>query len=526
MQPSTDRSFFGHPRGLATLFFTEMWERWSFYGMRSILVPFLAASVATGGLGFDTGNAKSLYHIYLSLIYLMSVPGGWMADRFFGQRRAVLWGGILIMCGHVVLAIHNVVAFFFGLFLVVLGTGLLKPNVSSVVGGLYSRDDARRDAAFSIFYMGINLGSFLGQMAAPFLAQHSAVKGFLERNDLSPNLAWQLGFGSAAVGMLIGVVQYVRGQKNLGSAGDPPPNPASARDWLVLKVGGGIAAVTVLVVVLLNRAGKLTVAGIDSSFGIFLTILTVGFFVNLFMAGQWTPAERRRLFAILVLFVASCLFWSAFEQAGSTLNLFGTEKTSTTLIGIEFPAGWYQNVNSICTILLSPLFAIVWMKLGRRDPSHPAKFALGLLFAGLGFLVMERGAAAWEGAGGLAQGARVSGLFLIVTYFFHSVGEVCLSPVGLSAMTKLAPARVTGLMMGAWFLSISVGSYLGGQLAQVFDPPEDPAMLELDPALLQAESGLSEGALYTTIAAITIGGAVVMLALVPALKRLSASEDA
>ena len=506
MQTSNDKSFFGHPRGLATLFFTEMWERWSFYGMRSLLTPFLAAAVATGGLGFSEGNAKSVYHIYLALIYLMSLPGGWIADRFIGQRRAVLWGGILIMSGHVVLAVHNVFAFFLGLFLVVLGTGLLKPNVSSIVGGLYSKEDARRDAAFSIFYMGINLGSFLGQMAAPFLAQHSAVKKFLENNGLSPNLAWQLGFGSAAVGMLIGVVQYVRGQKNLGSAGDPPRNPASKRDWLVLKTGLGLAAATVLVLVVLNRAGKLTVAGIDASFGIFLTLLTVGFFVNLFMAGQWTAGERRRLIAILVLFIASCLFWSAFEQAGSTLNLFATNKTSTQLVGVEFPAGWYQNVNSICTILLSPFFAYVWLKLGRHDPSHPAKFAIGLLFAGAGFLVMAQGNSLWESQGGAANLARVSGMFLFATYFFHSVGEVCLSPVGLSAMTKLAPERVTGMMMGAWFLSISVGSYLGGQIAHAFE-------------------GLSETRLYLTIAAITIGGGVVLLFLVPALKRLSSSEE-
>ncbi|MEQ1894007.1 MAG: peptide MFS transporter [Planctomycetota bacterium] len=513
MQPSTDRSFFGHPRGLATLFFTEMWERWSFYGMRSLLTPFLAAAVATGGLGFSEGNAKSVYHIYLALIYLMSLPGGWIADRFIGQRRAVLWGGILIMSGHVVLAVHNVFAFFLGLFLVVLGTGLLKPNVSSIVGGLYTRDDARRDAAFSIFYMGINLGSFLGQLAAPFLAQHSAVKDFLARHDLSPNIAWQLGFGSAAVGMLVGVVQYVRGQKHLGSAGDPPRNPASRRDWLVLKAGGGLAAATVLVLVLLNRAGKLTVAGIDSSFGIFLTLLTVGFFVNLFMAGQWTSAERRRLFAILILFVASCLFWSAFEQAGSTLNLFAINKTQPQLLGVEFPAGWYQNANSIFTILLSPFFAVVWLKLGKRDPSHPAKFALGLFLVGIGFLVMAQGNTLWESTRNqghfvesAADLARVSGGFLFATYFFHSVGEVCLSPVGLSAMTKLAPERVTGMMMGAWFLSISVGSYLGGQIAHSFE-------------------GLSETRLYLTIAAITIGGGVVLLFLVPALKRLSSSED-
>ena len=507
MSPASDRSLFGHPRGLATLFFTEMWERWSFYGMRSILTPFLAAEVARGGLGFDEGNAKSLYHVYLALIYLMSVPGGWMADRFFGQRRAVLWGGILILCGHLVLALHGVATFFAGLLLVVMGTGLLKPNVSAVVGGLYAKNDERRDAAFSIFYMGINLGSFLGQLAAPFLAQHSAVKGFLEARGIDPRYAWQLGFGSAALGMLLGVIQYVRGQRHLGEAGGPPRTPPTRRDWRILQVGLGLSAAVVAVVLWLNHSGSLTVQGIDDSFGIFLTLLTVAFFAHIFRSGEWTPGERRRLLAILVLFVASCLFWSAFEQAGSTLNLFATDKTLPTFLGIEFPPGWYQNVNSIATIVLSPLFAIVWLRLGRRDPSHPIKFAIGLLFAGLGFLVMASGESAYLAAAKVAgvEVARVTGLFLIVTYFFHSVGEVCLSPVGLSAMTRLAPERVGSLMMGVWFLSISVGSYLGGRIAHAFH-------------------GLSELSLYTTIAGLTIAGAIGMVALTKPLNRLSEQD--
>src|SRR5262245_35151493 len=304
MSSAPDKSFFGHPRGLATLFFTEMWERWSFYGMRSILTLYLAGAAAQGGLGFSEGNATSLYHIYLALIYLMSVPGGWIADRFLGQRRAVLWGGLFIMGGHVTLAFHSVPTFFAGLFQVVLGTGLLKPNVSTVVGGLYARDDARRDAAFSIFYMGINLGSFLGQLAAPYLAQHSQVKGFLASAGIDPNLSWQLGFGSAAVGMLFGVVQYVRGQRHLGSAGGPPAQPPSARDWLVLKIGiGATLGVVALIVVVLNRTGSLSVDVIDYVFAIFLSAVTVAFFARLFLSAQWSRDERRALLAILIYFV-------------------------------------------------------------------------------------------------------------------------------------------------------------------------------------------------------------------------------
>ena len=501
MSSQPDKSFLGHPRGLATLFFTEMWERWSFYGMRSLLTPFLAAAVVEGGLGFGQ-DASPLYHIYLALIYLMSVPGGWLADRFLGQRRAVLWGGILIMCGHAVIAIHDTLAFFAGLMLVVLGTGLLKPNVSAVVGGLYSKTDARRDAAFSLFYMGINLGSFLGQLVAPFLAQHSSVRGFLEGLGIDPRYAWQLGFGSAAVGMLSGIVQYVRGQKHLGAAGAAPSTPPSAADRRMLVGGSVLVAGVVLAVVFLTRAGKLSVERIDDSFGIFLTLLTVVVFAKIF-AGSWTSAERRSLLAILVYFVASCLFWSAFEQAGSTLNLFAVEQTRPELFGVEFAPGWYQNVNALGIIVLSPLFALLWLKLGPRDPSHPVKFALGLLFVGLGFLAMARGAAE-VAAGGV--GTRVSGMFLVVTYVFHSIGEVCLSPVGLSAMTRLAPGRVASLMMGVWFLSISVGSYLGGRIAHAY-------------------SGLSQQSLFLTIAAVAIGGGVLMVLFVRPLKELSAPRE-
>jgi POT family proton-dependent oligopeptide transporter len=500
MNSNQDRSFFGHPRGLATLFITEMWERWSFYGMRSILVAFLVAQLADGGLGFDEGSAKSLYHIYLALIYLMSVPGGWLADRFLGQRRAVLWGGILILCGHVVLAFHGVVTFFIGLLLVVLGTGMLKPNVSAVVGGLYAKDDERRDAAFSIFYMGINLGSFLGQLVAPFLAQHSSVRAFIERRGWDPGLAWQLGFGSAAVGMLLGVVQYVRGQRYLGNAGERPATPPTRADRVTLWGGLGLGLAVLVTVFGLTRAGKLTVERIDASFGIFLTVVTVLAFVRIFASSKWTRAERRRLYAILIFFVASCLFWSAFEQAGSTLNLFAINDTRGTFLGIEVPPGWYQNVNALCIIAFSPLFAWLWLALRRRDPSHPVKFALGLFFVGLGFVVMARGAAE------ALSGERVSPLYLIVGYVFHSIGEVCLSPVGLSAMTRLAPDRVTSLMMGIWFLSISVGSYLGGQLAQLYQ-------------------GYSDRDLFTTIAGLTIGGAVLMLLLARPLQRLSESRE-
>ena len=305
--------------------------------------------------------------------------------------------------------------------------------------------------------------------------------------------------------MLFGIVQYVRGQRHLGEAGAAPRTPPSAADRRTLWGGLALLLAAVATIVVLSRAGKLTVDRIDRSFGIFLTVLTVLVFARIFLSAQWTPGERRALIAILIYFVSSCLFWSAFEQAGSTLNLFAVDRTRGELLGIEFPPGWYQWVNSIGIIVLSPVFSIVWLRLGRRDPPHALKFALGLLFAGLGFLVMARGAAAFEGAGG-TDAARVSGSFLILTYVCHSIGEVCLSPVGLSAMTRLAPQRVAGLMMGVWFLSISVGSYLGGQIAHAY-------------------AGLSQQSLFLTIAAISIGGALVMVLLVRPLGRLSTARE-
>lgn len=489
----SDRSFFGHPRGLMTLFFTEFWERWSFYGMRALLVLFMTTTVMKtaesdgGGLGLSKEHATAIYHIYGSLIYLMSLPGGWIADRILGPRRSVFWGGVIIFVGHVVLAIPGVTSFFAGLGIVILGTGLLKPNVSTIVGQLYSKEDSRRDAAYSIFYMGINLGSFAAQNVCPWLAQSKTVRGWLAGAGVDPAHAWQLGFGAAAVGMLCGVIQYARGGRHMGQAGlrasthDDPVAYAQAmktfgRAVIAILVLGGIFAALVL-----TKTIHVTIEDIDHGFGLFLALLTLGFFAWLFFSAKWTPAERKRLFVIFILFVASTLFWSAFEQAGSTLTFFAEEKTRATLGFLRITSGQYQSVNSGLIIILSPLLAWVWMRLGPRDLSSPIKFALGLVFIGTGYAVMVFGAQ-------LAVGdVRVSPLWLMMLYFFHSLGEVCLSPVGLSVMSKLSPTRVVSLMMGVWFLSISVGFYLGGQIALVFE-----------------RQGLDDAQLFGTVAAITI----------------------
>jgi len=452
--PAAADTFFGHPRGLATLFFTEMWERFSYYGMRALLILFMTAEVSSGGLAYGVSTAGAVYAMYTSLVYLVGLPGGWIADRFLGQRRAVFWGGVAIAVGQFTLAIPHHAAFFPGLALIILGTGLLKPNVSAIVGQLYQEGDERRDAGFSIFYMGINIGAF----AAPLIC------GFI-----GEKIDWHLGFGVAGIGMCLGLVQYVLGGRYLGDAGLRPVIPEEpevrATQRRRLRLGLGALLVVGLAVVALVAAGvmHLTLEGVADSFGVVLLMITVVFFAWLLLGATWTPLERKRLVAILVLFLAASFFWGAYEQAGSSLNLFARDVTDRQLFGYEFPASWFQWVPALFVILQAPLFAWLWVRLGDRQPSSPTKFSLGLIFVGLGFVVMV--VAAWLGGGG----AMVGPGWLLTTYFLHVVGEMCLSPVGLSTVTKLAPARVAGLMMGVWFLAAAVGNYIGGRVAGLYE---------------------------------------------------------
>ena len=459
--PPDAGTFLGHPRGLAVLFFTEMWERFGYYGMRALLILYLTAAVAEGGLGMDTASAGAVYALFTSTAYLMGLPGGWLADRLLGQRRAVFLGGALLAAGYLAMILPSQAAFFGGLATVVLGTGLLKPNISAIVGQLYGADDARRDAGFSLFYMGINLGAMLGPLVCSYLGE---------------TIRWRYGFAAAGVGMIFGLIQYVLGLRTLGSAGLPPPRPATseARRAFAREVRSafGIAVAGAIALAGLFAMGvvRLEAASLSNAFGIFLMLVVVVFFVWLFRTGDWTPVERGRLLAIAALFVAASFFWGAYEQAGSSLNLFAERSVDRAAFGREFPAGWFQWVPALFVIVLAPLFAWLWMRMGPRQPSSPAKFALGLLFVGLGFAVMI-GAALAAG-----RGVHVSPAWLVATYFLHVVGELCLSPVGLSTVTKLAPSRVAGLMMGVWFLAIAVGSYLGGRVAGLYETVPLPTL--------------------------------------------------
>ena len=456
-----DIAFFGHPRGLSTLFFTEMWERFSYYGMRALLILFLTAAAADGGFGFDVAGAGAIYGLYTAMVYLLSLPGGWIADRIIGQRRAVLYGGFLIAAGNYLLVIHSVPVFFGGLLFITLGTGLLKPNISTIVGQLYGPSDARRDAGFSIFYMGINLGAFLAPLACGYLGQR---------------INWHLGFGLAGVGMTLGTIQYWLGQRHLGDAG-LRPTPASTPEGqrravrgMWIGVGLFLGTSALLGALAVSGTARITPAAVSNGFGVLLLITVAGLFGWLLLGGDWTEEERKRLVVVAVLFAASAVFWSLFEQAGSTLNLFAQRNTNTTLLSFDFPASWFQSLNSLYIVSLAPVFAWLWVRLGRREPSSPAKFVYGLLGAAAGFAILIYPATQ------AMSGALVGPGWLMATYLLHTCGELCLSPVGLSAMTKLAPARIGGFVMGIWFLSTSVGNYLGGRMASLYEAFDLPAL--------------------------------------------------
>lgn len=443
-QITSDTGFFGHPRGLSTLFFTEMWERFGFYGVRAILVYFMTATLANGGLGFSTAKSGIVYGIFLAMVYLLSLPGGWIADNILGQQRSVLYGGILIAVGWFIMAIPGEAAFYTALTIVVFGTGLLKPNVSTMVGGLYGPDDKRRDAGFSIFYMGINVGALISPIICGYVGEKI-------------NYRW--GLALAGFGMTAGLIQYSLGTRYLGNAGlPPPPNPKARRQ---AQAGAATIVAFAAAVGGLAWAGiiHLTPDNLSNAVGAFLTLLTLLVFGWLLRGAEWSGEEKKRLAAIAVLFVASALFWSAFEQAGSTLSLFAQRNTRLNVFGWEFPASWFQSLNSIFLVILAPVFAALWVRMGKREPSTTTKFAFGLIFVGLGFAVLIP-------VGNLTG---VSPMWLTLTYLLHTIGELSLSPVGLSAMTKLAPQRIASLIMGVWFLSISVGEFIGGRVASVYE---------------------------------------------------------
>jgi proton-dependent oligopeptide transporter, POT family len=448
------REFLGHPRGLATLFMTEFFERYTYYGMRGMLVLFLVASTTAvnPGFGMDERTANAIYGLYAGGVYLFSVPGGWIADRLIGQRKAVFWGGIVIAIGNLILAIPATApVFFLGLAVIVIGVGLLKPNISTIVGSLYhGLPGAKRDAGFSIFYMGINLGAFLAPLTA---------------GTLGEGWNWRLGFLVCGLAMLAGVVLYKFNEKNLGTAGleiHSANDQERSRGWKF--VGLGLALIVAIGALMFTGIIPVEITRLAEIFGIGMWLLAIVFFGIVLIFAKLTGEERKRVGVIAIFFLCAAIFWAGFEQQATSFNLFALEFTDRSLFGSWFPEGqhpanWYQSANPIFIIIFAPFFAWLWTSLGARnlDPSSPAKFGLGLVLLGMGFLVMMFAAQLIVSSGG-----KVGPTWLLMAYLIHTFGELCLSPVGLSNITKLAPQRFVGQMMGTWFLGSAVGNLFAG----------------------------------------------------------------
>lgn len=468
------KTFFGHPVGLSTLFFTEMWERFSYYGLRPLLILFMAAAVFDGGFGFDRTTASSIVGLYAAGVYLASLPGGWIADRLWGLRKSIMIGALLITLGHLAIALSAYMMqsmFFIGLILIVLGTGLLKPNISAIVGDLYPEGGLRRDSGFTIFYMGINLGAFFGQLVTGVLGE---------------KVGWHWGFGAAGVGMLFGLLWfYFRSKNTLGDLGIEPPSKhpdpkVNARQIKNIKIGlwAFVAFITTLAIMASQGFIQIDATVFAHSLSYILAAVAILYFGYIFLFGKLNMEEVKRVAVILILFVFAMIFWAAFEQAPTSLNLFAADFTDRNIFGWEMPALWFQSFNSFFIMTLSPIFAAMWMTLSSKkiNLTSPFKFALGLSFAAVGFLIMIFAADIVVENGGVL---KVSALWLICSYFFQTMGELFLSPVGLSSMTKLAPRKFAGQMMGVWFLATAIGNLIAGLVGGRVDPEK----LEEMPAL-------------------------------------------
>jgi proton-dependent oligopeptide transporter, POT family len=487
-----------------------MWERFSFYGIRPLLILAMSQPLLSGGFGwFSAEEAGAIVGLYASSVYLSSLPGGWIADRLFGLRRSIQYGAILITLGHLSIGLSSYLQgkpfFFSGLILIVLGTGLLKPNISAIVGDLYPEGGARRDAGFSIFYMGINTGSFLGQIVTGWLGE---------------KYGYHWGFGAAGVGMLFALLWFTfRAQSTLGDLGTEPthdPDPARrSRQESIVKLAIAAGLVVIAIVVTLAIIGTITIDPqvVGTYWAYFLGLIGVVFFAYVFAFGGLNSDEKKRVSVIAVLFVAAAVFWAAFEQAPTSLQLFAFNFTDRSLSGLLpedwIPATWFQSINSLFIIILAPVFAWLWLWLAKRNInlSSPVKFAFGLAMAGVGFLIMVFPANMLVATNGAI---KVSWMWLTMSYLFQTFGELSLSPVGLSSMTKLSPRRYVGQMMGIWFLATSLGNLIAGLVGGRVNPKN----LEQTPMVFT----------YTTIA-LFASAAVLALLAIPIARMMRNVED-
>ena len=543
-----DRGFFGHPWGLSTLFFTEMWERFSYYGMRAILFLYMTAKIADGGLGWTEKDAGPIFGLYAASVYFLPLIGGWLADRFIGAKRATFIGGVIIMLGHFALAVPTIAFFYLGLILVAVGTGFLKSNISAMVGHLYSKEDVRRDAGFSVFYMGINLGAFASPLVCGYLAQSDSFKNIISGYGISPESSWHFGFAAAGVGMFLGLVQYVLGARNLKGIGESPIGNDTAREDVSSAARNsaeglpagiqsasrsdsryiaqmiGLVVITIIAVIILGFVGGSIFSTLPTPDDNVISVFGLGFNISLIlkyflmpivvaagllavlltgMQDKLTTDDWKRIGVIMILFTFSTVFWMGFEQASTSLNAFADKLTITKIGSWDFAPSYLQSVNALLIIIFAPIIGWIWLKMGSRQPSDSIKFAIGLFFGGLGFVVVAYASSLLGADPENNMAGRVTFWWLVLVYFCHTIGELCLSPVGLSSMTKLAPAKMVSLMLGVWFLSISLGNYIAGQIAGEF----------------KADSAILTG-IFSKVAMFMIGAGVVLAVISPLVKRL------
>ena len=443
-----DTGFFGQPRSLATLFGVETWERFSFYGMQGILLIYLYYSVADGGLGLDEADAAGIVGAYGGGVYLSTVLGAWVADRLLSSERTLFISAAVVMCGHIALAlIPGVAGVAIGLVLIALGSGGLKATATSIVGTLYAADDTRRDAGFSLYYLGINLGAFFGPL----------LTGLLQTT-----LGFHFGFGLAAIGMAAGLIQYSIGRRRLPDVAREIPNPLPRRGYPLIA---GVAVLFVAVVAVLFATGVVTTGNLALVVIGVTAAAAIAYFVVILVDRSISSDERSRVIAFIPLFLASAAFWSIYQQQFTVLTIYSDQRLNRSVLGWDFPVSWVQSINPIMIIVLSGVFAALWTRLGRRQPSTPVKFGLGTIGVGLGFLLFLP----FTGTG--ENGTPVVAIVLILLVF--TVSELLLSPIGLSVSTKLAPARFRTQMVALFFLSVALGSAASGQLAGLYNPDDE-----------------------------------------------------
>ncbi|MFI6823837.1 peptide MFS transporter [Micromonospora sp. NPDC050187] len=440
--PPAEKTFLGQPRWFGTLFIVDMWERFSFYGMLAILALFLVASPADGGLGMSEVDAAALFGMYMSLVFMAALPGGWLADRILGARRATLWGGVFITVGHIFLSVPAEPTLYLGLGCIIIGTGLVKPSMAAMIGDMYQGQPERREAAFSLFYMGIQVSALLAPLITGFAAER---------------INWHLGFGIAAIGMVVGLIHYVIGMRRLGDVGSRPANPAPAevraRVWRRTAVFGGVPALLLTVGV---ATGLIALQQVLMVLGLMVLGVPVVYWIRLNRKPEIAP-YRVRLRAFLRMLIASAFFWMLYAQGPALMNIFAKDSVDRNVLGFEVPASWFQSVQPLFLLVLAPGFAILWVRMGSRV-AVPPKFVAGMFLGGVSFVVMAFAAS-------LAENGPVSPLWLLTVYLIIVCGELVVAPVGLSLAAQVAPPGFSSQMIGLFWLFAAVGAASGGQIA-------------------------------------------------------------